>query len=663
MRISPATMVKDSTSPIGRSRNPKVSEPGPTSVQTPLGSSSEAIPRADSRIRDLLIAYNAILQTVDALPFFVMVRSRHSRSKLLRGVYVYPRPRWLLRFLILRHLKRTLDALGRLYARRAALVESPTNDQAARSRVDEFLRSLPRTRPGLYVTALGTGILLLDQIFHGALVPPEDYRSLGGQQIQRLIAQFAAQANSTLVNLLSSTRGALLEPLVSRKHGFWAVVVGGSSNGSPSISDAVKAVGDYASRAGQILPKLALLGLQRDQSSLLQSVGAALTNPALWLSGILLLSLFLYVVLHLFLPSFRLKRLLFNLHPHVDEYRRSATWRWHLGVSTGLYGLENEVFNQLGVARPLEMPLDLAVCGFGTLVLLMLGLTATALLMGSVLRGTFPPTRGILPTSFQIMFSSARTATPGPLWIGRPAEAVLVTAPWALVLLGLPLFRLVSLFRTWRRRSSDRRLPSMPFQVAIGDGAALAKCQSPLRIGLLCLVPYLFCFSLAFEGLRFARGLATTPNGPSVPVGGLITPVMILAAGLFVTPAFASVWWYRVNRELRDLGRNRGLPLGRLPFASTMAFVVSYFGFPLPALVSVFRAGLRIRTAQKATYVSHPMMPAWVLVPGLVVSPLVFAYLQKQMNALWAMEGRFPPEAPSAPMMWERRGLTLVEEF
>jgi hypothetical protein len=94
-----------------------------------------------------------------------------------------------------------------------------------------------------------------------------------------------------------------------------------------------------------------------------------------------------------------------------------------------------------------------------------------------------------------------------------------------------------------------------------------------------------------------------------------------------------------------------------------VAFLVSYVGFPLPAIISIHRAGSRIRAAQKAANVAQQSMRVWFLVPGLLVSPLVFAYLQKQMNTLWAVEGRSLPEAPSTPVMWERVRKSIIREF
>ena len=56
------------------------------------------------------------------------------------------------------------------------------------------------------------------------------------------------------------------------------------------------------------------------------------------------------------------------------------------------------------------------------------------------------------------------------------------------------------------------------------------------------------------------------------------------------------VWWYRINRELRDYGEARGYDLGQNPTNSVLAF------FPggliiVPALITYWRGTKRVQAA------------------------------------------------------------------
>src|ERR671933_3022856 len=73
------------------------------------------------------------------------------------------------------------------------------------------------------------------------------------------------------------------------------------------------------------------------------------------------------------------------------------------------------------------------------------------------------------------------------------------------------------------------------------------------------------------------------------------------AAALLPIPTlgiYHLVWWYRINRELRDLGRARGYDLGQSPTRSLLAL------FPggliiVPALISYWRGTKRAQGAAR----------------------------------------------------------------
>jgi hypothetical protein len=93
------------------------------------------------------------------------------------------------------------------------------------------------------------------------------------------------------------------------------------------------------------------------------------------------------------------------------------------------------------------------------------------------------------------------------------------------------------------------------------------------------------------------------------------------------------VWWYKINRELRDYGRAKGVDLGQNPTNSVLAL------FPggiiiIPALVSYWRGTQRV---QKAAQISgqEPVIGWLALVLFLVISIGLWAYLQDGLNKVW----------------------------
>ena len=98
------------------------------------------------------------------------------------------------------------------------------------------------------------------------------------------------------------------------------------------------------------------------------------------------------------------------------------------------------------------------------------------------------------------------------------------------------------------------------------------------------------------------------------------------------------VWWYRINRELRDYGAAKGIDLGQNPTNSVLAL------FPggliiIPALVSYYRGFQRV---QKATETSGKEVPnGWIgLILYLLLAPALWAYMQVSLNHVWETEAQ-----------------------
>lgn len=113
------------------------------------------------------------------------------------------------------------------------------------------------------------------------------------------------------------------------------------------------------------------------------------------------------------------------------------------------------------------------------------------------------------------------------------------------------------------------------------------------------------------------------------------------------------VWWFKINRELRDFGRARGFDLGDNPTLSMLAL------FPgsivvVPALVSYWRGVRRVQGASRLA--GREPVNGWIaLILYLLLAPGFWAYLQVSLNELWrqeaeALPGQEPPPVSTSHM-------------
>jgi hypothetical protein len=113
------------------------------------------------------------------------------------------------------------------------------------------------------------------------------------------------------------------------------------------------------------------------------------------------------------------------------------------------------------------------------------------------------------------------------------------------------------------------------------------------------------------------------------------------------------VWWYRINRELRDYGYAKENDLGQNPTNSLLAL------FPggiiiVPALVTYWRGFHRVQTASSLAGQEQPN--GWIaLILYILIAPAFWAYMQVTLNDIWRQEadpdvaGALPESAPEAP--------------
>ena len=95
------------------------------------------------------------------------------------------------------------------------------------------------------------------------------------------------------------------------------------------------------------------------------------------------------------------------------------------------------------------------------------------------------------------------------------------------------------------------------------------------------------------------------------------------------------VWYYKINREMRDLGRAKGsTELGDSPGKSLLAVTLGAL-IIVPAIISAINTGKRIQAAQRLTGVA-PQLNGWLaIVMGILITPVLYAYEQSELNKVW----------------------------
>ena len=105
------------------------------------------------------------------------------------------------------------------------------------------------------------------------------------------------------------------------------------------------------------------------------------------------------------------------------------------------------------------------------------------------------------------------------------------------------------------------------------------------------------------------------------------------------------VWWYRINRELRDYGDSVGQDLGRSPLKSALAIFPGCF-IVVPALISYYRGTKRIQAAARIAGL-EPVNGWLALLMYVLLAPVMWAYLQVSLNSIWRADA-LGPDGPSA---------------
>ncbi len=140
--------------------------------------------------------------------------------------------------------------------------------------------------------------------------------------------------------------------------------------------------------------------------------------------------------------------------------------------------------------------------------------------------------------------------------------------------------------------------------------------------------------------------------GPSRASVKLRSPWAVALLPFITFGIYHLVWWYRINRELRDVGHANGIDLGQNPTSSLLAL------FPgaliiIPPFVSYYRGTNRVIGAARLTG-TEPVNGWIALILFIVIQPAYWAYLQSSLNKAWGAAAREPTDtsvqgAPPSP--------------
>lgn len=114
-----------------------------------------------------------------------------------------------------------------------------------------------------------------------------------------------------------------------------------------------------------------------------------------------------------------------------------------------------------------------------------------------------------------------------------------------------------------------------------------------------------------------------------------VKPANPVAVGfLSLTLVYIPFFWYRVNRELKELGEARGIDLGTSPATSALAMFPGSLVL-VPPFWTAFTTSERVKNAQIYTG-RKDWFEGWIAVIVMfMLTPLVFGFVQDQLNKVW----------------------------
>ena len=132
------------------------------------------------------------------------------------------------------------------------------------------------------------------------------------------------------------------------------------------------------------------------------------------------------------------------------------------------------------------------------------------------------------------------------------------------------------------------------------------------------------------------------------------SPVWTVVFTVITLGIYGAYWWYQVNREMRDLGRIHATSeLGDSPGISLLAVTLGLLVI-VPPFVSLYKGCQRVQAAQRLAGIEErERLNGWIAIALVATSfvialPLVIAYVQSELNKVWATDAIAEQPAPAA---------------
>ena len=130
-------------------------------------------------------------------------------------------------------------------------------------------------------------------------------------------------------------------------------------------------------------------------------------------------------------------------------------------------------------------------------------------------------------------------------------------------------------------------------------------------------------------------------------------PLGVVALSIVTIGIYYVLWWYFINREMRDLGKARNRDLGQSPGQSVLAITLGAL-IIVPALVTLWRTSARIESSQEAVGIANRASGPIIFILLLLIGPVGIWYAQSELNKAWEAQrsggaGLPQPEAAGQP--------------
>lgn len=141
--------------------------------------------------------------------------------------------------------------------------------------------------------------------------------------------------------------------------------------------------------------------------------------------------------------------------------------------------------------------------------------------------------------------------------------------------------------------------------------------------------------------------------GDSQQTAKIRHPVAVPVLSFITLGIYYIYWWYQVNREVADLGREQGVDgLGDNPTLSALAVFPGALVI-VPPFFSLYNGVKRFQRAQGAT-LAESTLNGWIVL-GLIVASFIVGvtsliipgYIQAELNKVWEAQPEPGPLEPT----------------